>query len=193
MKTMNPKTWILAVLMALGATTATHAHGDKPHGQISPAALDSLYSSYLTIQKALSRDDAAAARKESEAFLRKPIELPKELSHHVKALDLLHDYRALSTTEDLKSSREGFRGLSERMIVLMSEAYSGKDSALVFFCPMANGRKGARWVQDERKIANPYYGKSMLTCGSMKTQIAPAAAKGRDGNSKSPSGTVHKH
>jgi hypothetical protein len=185
MKTTNVKTYLLAALMSLGAATGSHAHGDKAHGQISPIALDSLYNSYLKIQHALSRDDAAAARKESEAFLKKPIELPKELSHNVKTLDLLQDYRALSTAEDIKASREAFRGLSERMVVLMSEAYSGKDSALVFFCPMANGNKGARWLQDERKIANPYYGKSMLTCGSMKKQVSPATAKKPESNTQS--------
>jgi hypothetical protein len=193
MEKTNLKTWLLSALMIFGTSTAGYAHGDKSHGQVSPAALDSLYNSYLTIQKSLSRDDVASARKESEAFLKKPIALPKELSHSVKALDLLQDYRALSAAEDIKSGREAFRSLSERMVVLMSEAYTGKDSVLVFFCPMTNGRKGARWVQDERKIANPYYGKSMLTCGSLKAQVSPSTAKKSEDKVKSHVGGEHKH
>lgn len=193
MKIMNLKTCMLIALVALGAAPGTYAHGDKPHGQISPAALDTLYGSYLKIQKALARDDAAAAKKESEAFLKKPVELPKELSHNVKALDLLQDYRALGAAEDVKASREAFRSLSERMVTLMSEAYSGKDSALVFFCPMTNNKKGARWVQNGRKTSNPYYGKSMQTCGSMKVQISPAAGKKAEASSAPKSGSDHKH
>lgn len=193
MKTMNLKTCMLTALMTLGAVTGSYAHGDKPHGQISPAALDTLYGSYLKIQKALARDDATAARKESDAFLKKPVELPKELSHSVKALDLLQDYRALGAAEDLQSSREAFRSLSERMVTLMSEAYSGKDSAFVFFCPMTNNKKGARWVQDGRKTSNPYYGKSMQTCGSMKTLISPAAGKKTETSAAPKSGSDHKH
>lgn len=196
MKTFQPKYWMLAALIALGAVPTIHAHGDKPHGQISPAALDSLYASYRTIQQALARDDVAAARKESETFLKKPIQLPQELSHNVKALDLLQDYRALSAANDLPASREAFRGLSERMVVLMSEAYSGKDSAFVFFCPMAkgsDGKKGARWIQDGRKTSNPYYGKSMPTCGSMKTQLGPSNAKKPEAGTKPASGSSHGH
>jgi len=193
MKTMNLKTCMLTALITLGAITGSYAHGDKPHGQISPAALDSVYGSYLRIQKALARDDAASAKKESEAFLKKPIELPKELSHSVKALDLLQDYQAMGSAEDLQSSREAFRGLSEHIVVLMSETYSGNDSAMVFFCPMANGKKGARWVQDGRKTANPYYGKSMPNCGSMKMQVSPSIDKKPDAETKTHSGSSHSH
>jgi hypothetical protein len=192
MKTMKLKTCMLAALISLGAATGSYAHGDKPHGQISPMALDTLYGSYLKIQKALARDDSAAARKESDAFLKKPLELPKELSHSVKALDLLQDYRALGAAKDLQTSRVAFQGLSERMVVLMSETYSGKDSALVFFCPMANGKKGARWVQDGRKTSNPYYGKSMQTCGSMKTLISPSVGKS-EASANLKSSNDHKH
>jgi hypothetical protein len=34
------------------------------------------------------------------------------------------------------------------------------------FCPMAFEDKGALWVQAEGKIANPYFGASMLRCGN---------------------------
>jgi hypothetical protein len=193
MKRTPLKTWMIAAVLLLGAATGSHAHGDKAHGQIRPAALDSLYHSYLKIHKALARDDIGSARKESEAFLNKPIELPEELSHTIKAKDLLQDYRALSKAENIQAGREAFRGLSEHMVVLMSEAYTGQDSVLVFFCPMANGKKGARWVQEERKLANPYYGKSMLTCGSMKTQIAPSAAKKTEKAKGSGTGATHAH
>jgi hypothetical protein len=27
------------------------------------------------------------------------------------------------------------------------------------------------WLSDEKQIANPYYGKSMLSCGSVKSEI----------------------
>lgn len=168
----STRSWMLSALITLGVASGLHAHGDHPHGQVNPAALDSLYASYLTIQKSLAKDDAASARKESEDFLKKPIELPSDLSHSVKTLDLLKDYRALSTSKDLQESREAFRGLSEKMVVLMSEAYKGNDSALVFFCPMANDKKGARWIQDGRKTANPYYGKSMPSCGSVKASLS---------------------
>ncbi|HNK84737.1 MAG TPA: mercury transporter, partial [Flavobacteriales bacterium] len=36
-------------------------------------------------------------------------------------------------------------------------------------CPMYNG--GADWLSREKAIKNPYYGSSMLTCGSVKETI----------------------
>jgi len=37
----------------------------------------------------------------------------------------------------------------------------------VQYCPMADGN----WMSDERKIVNPYYGSSMLSCGTVKSEI----------------------
>ena len=37
----------------------------------------------------------------------------------------------------------------------------------VQYCPMAKGQ----WLSDEKEIKNPYYGNSMLTCGSVKSEI----------------------
>ena len=34
----------------------------------------------------------------------------------------------------------------------------------VAFCPMYKG--GSKWVQKKETLANPYYGKTMQTCGS---------------------------
>jgi hypothetical protein len=177
MKKNTPLVWMLAGLL-LASPVASHAHGDKQHGEISAASLDSLYSSYLEIRKSFARDDLAGAKKAGNDFLLKPVDLPRELSHTVAAMDLLKDLRAVGSAEDLESGRKAFSGLSDRMVALMAEAgYAGRDSAMVFFCPMANGRKGARWLQDSRETSNPYFGKSMPTCGSMKNQLSPSAGK----------------
>jgi hypothetical protein len=39
------------------------------------------------------------------------------------------------------------------------------------FCPMANDDKGALWVSEVADIKNPYFGASMLTCGSVEEEI----------------------
>jgi len=58
----------------------------------------------------------------------------------------------------------------------------------VTHCPMAFGDKGGDWIQAGQNIANPYYGVSMQSCGSIKNQAAKpkikmdhrAAMPGRD-------------
>jgi hypothetical protein len=39
------------------------------------------------------------------------------------------------------------------------------------FCPMYNEGKGATWISETREIKNPYLGKKMATCGSVKEEI----------------------
>jgi len=52
-----------------------------------------------------------------------------------------------------------------------------KDSGLesgelyVAHCPMALNDKGASWVSNSKEIRNPYFGESMLTCGSVKETL----------------------
>jgi Cu(I)/Ag(I) efflux system membrane fusion protein len=38
-------------------------------------------------------------------------------------------------------------------------------------CPMANSNKGAVWLSTEKEVKNPYYGDTMLTCGSVIEEI----------------------
>ena len=40
---------------------------------------------------------------------------------------------------------------------------------------MAQNGKGARWVQTESKVANPYYGSEMLECGSIEKELKAGA------------------
>jgi len=39
------------------------------------------------------------------------------------------------------------------------------------YCPMYNEGKGAIWISEAKEIKNPYYGKKMLTCGSVKKEL----------------------
>jgi Cu(I)/Ag(I) efflux system membrane fusion protein len=36
---------------------------------------------------------------------------------------------------------------------------------------MADNSKGAYWLSNEKKVRNPYYGASMLSCGQVKATI----------------------
>ncbi|WP_291728304.1 DUF3347 domain-containing protein [Bernardetia sp.] len=40
------------------------------------------------------------------------------------------------------------------------------------FCPMYDNNKGAMWLSASSDIKNPYFGSKMLTCGSVKEEIA---------------------
>jgi hypothetical protein len=38
-------------------------------------------------------------------------------------------------------------------------------------CPMYNNGKGGNWLSETKDIQNPYLGKEMPTCGSVKEEL----------------------
>ena len=70
--------------------------------------------------------------------------------------------QATADAKDIAAMRKAFHELSQDVIKMqMPQGYG------VVLCPMYSG--GARWVQKEgTTVANPYFGKTMLTCGSFQ-------------------------
>lgn len=68
--------------------------------------------------------------------------------------------------KDIAAVRSAFKPLSDGMIEYMRAETSTQAGHVIVFCPMAFEDKGALWVQAEGKIANPYFGASMLRCGN---------------------------
>jgi len=58
------------------------------------------------------------------------------------------------------AARATFEKLSDKA----KQLAAGQSGYYVVHCPMLN----KDWVQTSEKIANPYYGKEMATCGEIK-------------------------
>lgn len=127
------------VLMLMLALTVTLSAQTKP----------TVSMKYIAGAEALAADDYAKAK---AAFT----DLAKESQGEVKA-----KAQATADAADLKAMRKSFRALSE--VVAKMEPPKGYALA---FCPMYEN--GSQWVQKQGPVANPYYGKSMLTCGELK-------------------------
>jgi hypothetical protein len=69
-------------------------------------------------------------------------------------------------TGDLATVRQAYKNVSDGMIEYMRADASTQSGNVIVVCPMAFEDKGALWVQAEGKIANPYFGASMLRCGN---------------------------
>ena len=67
--------------------------------------------------------------------------------------------------------REHFITLSNNITSVTKALKINAETTYLQFCPMANDGKGAYWLSQENKVKNPYYGKSMLTCGSVKETL----------------------
>jgi hypothetical protein len=71
----------------------------------------------------------------------------------------------------INQQRDRFVTLSNNLSTLTKALKINSEPAYLQYCPMANGGKGAYWLSKENKVKNPYYGKSMLTCGSVKETL----------------------
>jgi hypothetical protein len=71
---------------------------------------------------------------------------------------------------NIKHQREHFDMLSKDIYDLV-KAFGGGRVLYKDFCPMYNDKKGAIWLSESKTIKNPYYGKSMSTCGSVQEEM----------------------
>ena len=106
---------------------------------------------YFAAQEALAADDLAAAKTALGA-------LAKESQGTLKT-----QAQAAADAADIAALRKAFKPLSETVIKMELPAGYG-----VVFCPMYDNMKGGSWVQKRGTLANPYFGKLMLTCGEFK-------------------------
>lgn len=78
---------------------------------------------------------------------------------------LMQKSKEIAQTADLSAQRTAFKILSERLIEL-AKATELPYQLHLQHCPMASDGKGAFWLSKTKEIRNPYFGASMLKCGS---------------------------
>ncbi len=71
---------------------------------------------------------------------------------------------------NIEHQREHFDMLSKDIYDLAKAFYAG-EVLYKEFCPMYNQGKGAFWLSDSKEILNPYFGKKMLTCGTVMEEL----------------------
>jgi hypothetical protein len=71
---------------------------------------------------------------------------------------------------NIKHQREHFEILSKDVYELVKTFGAGQP-LYYDHCPMYNNNKGANWISETKEIANPYLGKEMPTCGTVKEEL----------------------
>lgn len=146
---------------------------------MKPAAgINKIVEKYLQLKNALVNDnteDAGAAGKEIVGEMGKFDKLSltaeqKKLYEDVEDDAREHAEHIGENAGNIEHQREHFEMLSKDLYDLVK--VFGSDQVLYKdFCPMYNDKKGAIWLSEIKTIKNPYYGKKMQTCGSMKEEI----------------------
>lgn len=148
-----------SIVFALGALTAFSAEEKKSTDALTGPVKD-VYHHYISIQQELAKDSTkgvsehangiAAAVKNGEAK-----GLPADVATQAEAV---------AKAKDIKATRQAFKPLSASLVKYLAGNKSGKGVYHEAYCPMAR----ASWLQTEKEVRNPYYGKSMLDCGELK-------------------------
>lgn len=133
----------------------------------SDAQVSKLYQNYIAIKSALASDDADKASKAASEFIKTASAIDYKMVSEGNLNILRKDATLISDARTITAQRETFYNLSDNMIALTKEFKLSEKPIFVQYCPMADGS----WLSDEKQIVNPYYGSSMLSCGTVKSEI----------------------
>ena len=146
-------------------------------GQSSNASVNEVVANYLKLKNALVNDNSKEAANSGNAL----IATIGKVDMNSISKEQMKDYMdiAESAKENaehigenagkLDHQREHFVMLSKDMNDLI-QLFGTNQKLYLDFCPMADDNKGAVWISETKEITNPYFGKDMATCGSIKKE-----------------------
>lgn len=155
------KKYIITFLFSVFALLSANAQ-TKTNPQLSK-----LYQNYISVKSALASDDFKKTSAAAGEFLKTVSSINSKSLDEKKLNSLKSDAKIISSAKNIDAQRKPFYRLSEVMIAVAKENKISDKTIFVQYCPMAEGS----WLSNEKQIINPYYGSSMLKCGSVKSEI----------------------
>lgn len=159
-------------------TDTTKASTPATTEKAGTASANEVVTHYLHLKNALTNDDAKEAATAGKAIA--------EAITKIDAASLTADQKKVydDVKDDMKEhaehigdnagkidhQREHFEMLSNDLYDLV-KALGSEQTLYKDHCPMYNDNKGANWLSEVKEIKNPYLGKKMPTCGTMKEEI----------------------
>ncbi len=147
----------------------------KTETVVAKSDFTSLLTQYYALKNALIADNSSLAMKNAGTLLKEinavKMETLSATEHTIwmKYYDKLKaDATKINTSKDIEKQRTAFFFFFNNLWSTV-KGLKIKDNGAIYidYCPM----KDAYWLSKESAIKNPYYGKSMLTCGSIKETI----------------------
>ena len=126
----------------------------------SKADVGGLLQVYFSVERALAADDLAGAQAAATS-------LAEEAGAVGGATALASAATVVAKAADIRAARAEFQPLSSHLQTLVESTGGGSGPVYVVRCPMAFNGKGGTWLQDNKTVANPYYGAAMLRCGGV--------------------------
>lgn len=140
-------------------------------------ALESIINDYVVLQTALASDDFNKAQKQiinlQKTIPNVNMELFTGESHEIWMefqSKIVNNLNKLEKEKDIEKIRKSFLNLSVTYVAIIETFGPFSKKIYLINCPMANNDKGGNWLSFSKEVKNPYYGKSMLTCGVVKKE-----------------------
>ena len=145
---------------------------------LANASFKKLLSDYFKLKNALTADEANHAAEAGQAivvdfdhFDQSKLNAAQKKTYTEIAEDAREMAEHIGKSADrIPHQREHFDMLSKDMYDLV-KLFGAGQPVYVDHCPMYNNRKGAIWLSEIKSIKNPYLGKSMPDCGSLKEEL----------------------
>lgn len=141
--------------------------------------LAQLLDEYIVVKDAMVEANAEATKEAAQAVLNSAnampvatLMVPEQKDYAEQQIDIVRQTSAaIAGTNDLAEQRNQLEELSEAVFSL-TKAFGATDKQVYYqHCPMVNNNQGAYWVSTNAEIRNPYFGNSMLKCGSNEEVI----------------------
>lgn len=138
---------------------ATENASDRAPAKEPMQPIPSVLDNYAKIEAALANDSLTGVPEAAQSISK----LVAGYDMKMLPAPVATQADALAKAKDLAAARDAFKPLSTSLISYLSKEKVQTGRYYAAYCPMAK----ASWLQTDKAIKNPYYGKSMLTCGQI--------------------------
>lgn len=151
------------IIILLAFVTTSFIQNGFSQDSTRQSQLSSLLPQYYNIKDALVSGNGDTAASKAEELIKTLNGIDYKVVSEGNINALLKDVTSISETKDIKKQRVYFANLSNNMATLAKTVKLSNQPVYKVNCPM----KKANWLSSENVVRNPYYGSSMLTCGSV--------------------------
>jgi len=160
-------------------TDTAHSAMQHDHTEAkNTASINGIVAGYLQLKNALTADNGKDAANSGNAIVSTVTDVDTTaFAQQQKKTwdDVIDDIKEHAehigeNGDKIEHQREHFDLLSKDMYDLV-KAFGSGQTLYQDFCPMYNDNKGATWLSETKEIKNPYLGKKMPACGTVKEEI----------------------
>ena len=156
----------------------TNMNGAEHMNMMENASMNTVMNAYFKVKNALVNDDAKGAATAGNEVAKAIANVDvtgfnaeqKKMYEEVKTDIKEHGEHIGSNGDKIAHQREHFEIMSKDMYDLVKIFGTGQ-TMYYTHCPMYNNNTGANWLSEVKEIRNPYLGKKMPDCGTIKEEL----------------------